>query len=514
MNMKKAEGLVLVIFGASGDLTARKLIPALCDLQNQNLLPENFTVLGVGRSEMNDDQFRDKMADAIRKFLKNTPCGADDHISVFVKKLHYISIDTFADSDYNKLKQRLTELDEQYQTKGNYLFYLATPPSMYEIIISNLGVQGLNKSKDQASWRRIIIEKPFGYSLETAKKLNTKVLEVFAEDQIYRIDHYLGKETVQNILVTRFSNVIFEPLWNRNYIDHVEITSSESIGVENRGGYYDTSGAMRDMIQNHLLQLVGLVAMEPPALSDDKSIRNETLKVFQALRPLKSSDIEQNIIRGQYTTSVLKGEKRPGYREELNVPADSKTETFVAMKFYIDNWRWSGVPFYIRTGKSLPIRVTEIVIHFKSSPHILFTKETGIAQNSNQLIIRIQPDEGILLKFGMKVPGAGFNVQEVGMDFHYSQLSDIRLPEAYERLLLDCMLGDATLFSRGDAVEATWQFIDPILTYWKENPDTKLYGYPAGTWGPENADRLIEGSESTWRYPCKNLTSDSSYCEL
>jgi glucose-6-phosphate 1-dehydrogenase len=254
--------------------------------------------------------------------------------------------------------------------------------------------------------------------------------------------------------------------------------------------------------------------MEPPALSDDKSIRNETLKVFQALRPLTPPDIEQNIIRGQYTSSVLKGEKRPGYREEMNVPADSKTETFVAMKFYIDNWRWSGVPFYIRTGKSLPIRVTEIVIHFKSSPHILFTKETGIAQNSNQLIIRIQPDEGILLKFGMKVPGAGFNVHEVGMDFHYSQLSDIRLPEAYERLLLDCMLGDATLFSRGDAVEATWQFIDPILTYWKENPDTKLYGYPAGTWGPENADRLIEGSESTWRYPCKNLTSDSSYCEL
>jgi glucose-6-phosphate 1-dehydrogenase len=511
--MKKPEGLVLVIFGASGDLTARKLIPALCDLRNQDLLPENFAVLGVGRSDMDDSQFQNKMAESIQKYLKNTPCAAIDRTNDFLKKLHYISIDTFKSSDYIKLNQRLSELNGMYQTWENYLFYLATPPSMYEIIVDNLGLQGLNKAP-YSSWRRIIIEKPFGYSLETAIKLNAKVLEVFTEDQVYRIDHYLGKETVQNILVTRFSNGIFEPLWNRNYIERIEITSAESIGVENRGGYYDTSGALRDMIQNHLLQLFGLVTMEPPILSDAKSIRNETLKVFQALRPLKPIDIENNIIRGQYISSQIKGEKHAGYREETNVSPDSKTETYVAMKFFVDNWRWNGVPFYIRTGKSLPIRVTEVVIHFKPSPHILFTKDEENLHSSNQLVIRIQPDEGILLKFGMKVPGAGFKVQDVGMDFHYSDLSEVRLPEAYERLLLDCMLGDATLFSRGDAVEATWRFIDPILQYWKENPDTKLYGYPAGTWGPENADELIEGDNETWRYPCKNLTSDSFYCEL
>jgi glucose-6-phosphate 1-dehydrogenase len=512
--MRKPGGSILVIFGASGDLTARKLIPALCDLRNQDLLPENFAVLGVGRSAMDDNQFRNKMAESIQKYLKNTPCAAMDQTSNFLQKLHYISIDTFKSSDYALLNKQLTQLDGQYHAGGNYLYYLATPPSMYEIITGNLGTQGLNKPNNDGSWRRIIIEKPFGYSLETALKLNAKVLEVFSEDQVYRIDHYLGKETVQNILVTRFSNGIFEPLWNRNYIERIEITSAESIGVENRGGYYDTSGALRDMIQNHLLQLVGLVAMEPPILSDAKSIRNETLKVFQAFRSLKPVDIEQNIIRGQYIASVVKGEKRLGYRDESNVAADSKTETYVAMKFFIDNWRWNGVPFYIRTGKSLPIRVTEVVIHFKPSPHILFAKDPGSITHSNQLVIRIQPDEGLLLKFGMKVPGAGFNVQDVGMDFHYSDLSDVRLPEAYERLLLDCMLGDATLFSRGDAVEATWQFIDPILQYWKDNPDTKLYGYPAGTWGPENADQLIEGEKETWRYPCKNLTSDSSYCEL
>ena len=512
--MRKPESLILVIFGASGDLAARKLIPALCDLNNQDLLPENFAVLGVGRSEMDDIQFQSKMAGSIQKYLKNTPCAAIDPSNSFLKKLHYICIDTFKSSDYTQLNQRLTQLNKQYQAGENYLYYLATPPSMYEIIIGNLGTQKLNKPQNDHSWRRIIIEKPFGYSLETAQKLNTKVLEVFSEDQVYRIDHYLGKETVQNILVTRFANGIFEPLWNRNFIQHIEITSAESIGVENRGGYYDTSGAMRDMVQNHLLQLVGLIAMEPPVVVDARSIRNETLKVFQAFRPLTTNDIEQNIIRGQYTASMVKGEKRAGYRQENNVAGDSKTETYVAMKFFIDNWRWNGVPFYIRTGKSLPIRVTEVVIHFKPSPHMLFEKDTDSISNANQLVIRIQPDEGILLKFGMKVPGAGFKVKDVGMDFHYSDLSEVRLPEAYERLLLDCMLGDATLFSRGDAVESTWQFIDPVLNYWKENPDAKLYGYPAGTWGPENADQLIEGVNQTWRYPCKNLTSDSSYCEL
>jgi glucose-6-phosphate 1-dehydrogenase len=513
--MNNHSGLILVIFGASGDLTVRKLIPALCDLKNQNLLPDKFSILGVGRTEMDDDSFREKMKEGIQHFLANTPCGAqDDHQREFLGMLHYISINTSDKNDYAKLKQRITELNNNYQTNENYLFYLATPPNLYGTIVENLGVQELNKTTDPNSWRRIIIEKPFGSDLTSAKELNKKVLQVFTEDQVYRIDHYLGKETVQNILVTRFSNGIFEPLWNRNFIHHVEITSAESIGVENRGGYYDNAGAMRDMIQNHLLQIAGLVGMEPPAVADAKSIRNETLKVFQSIRPFTQDDIEKNVIRGQYTASTIRGVKANGYREEANVINCSKTETYVAMKFFIDNWRWSGVPFYIRTGKRLPIRVTEIVIYFKPSPHVLFTKNTGMAMNSNQLVIRIQPDEGILLKFGMKVPGAGFKVQEVGMDFHYSQLSDVHLPEAYERLLLDCILGDATLYSRGDAVEATWEFIDPILNTWREKPDIKLYGYPAGTWGPENADLLIDSPERTWRYPCKNLTSDSNYCEL
>lgn len=514
-DMNNQTGLILVIFGASGDLTVRKLIPALCDLKNQNLLPEKFAVLGVGRTHMEDDTFRDKMREGIQHFLADTPCGiADDRQQEFLQKLHYVSINTSDNNDYSKLKQRIEELNGKYQADENYLFYLATPPSLYETIVVNLGQQGLNKPASAESWRRIIIEKPFGTDLQSAKDLNKKVLQVFTEEQVYRIDHYLGKETVQNILVTRFSNGIFEPLWNRNFIHHVEVTSAESIGVENRGGYYDNAGALRDMIQNHLLQIVGLVAMEPPAIADAKSIRNESLKVFQSLRPLTNTDIEQNIIRGQYMASTIRGEKANGYREEANVITCSKTETYVAMKFFIDNWRWSGVPFYIRTGKRLPIRVTEVVIYFKPSPHALFAKGSELGINSNQLIIRIQPDEGILLKFGMKVPGAGFRVQEVGMDFHYSQLSDTHVPEAYERLLLDCMLGDATLYSRGDAVEATWEFIDPILKKWKEKPEIKLYGYPAGTWGPENADMLIDSPERTWRYPCKNLSADSNYCEL
>lgn len=512
--MSQQNGLIFVIFGASGDLTVRKLIPAICDLRNQHLLPEKFAVLGVGRSEMNDDSFRNEMHDGIIRFLKDTPCEVQAQQGDFLKKLHYISIDTSNGDDYVKLKQRIDELNKTYDAGENYLFYLATPPNIYETIISNLGKQELNKNQEPESWKRIIIEKPFGYDLDTAKELNKKVLSVFNEDQVYRIDHYLGKETVQNIFVTRFSNGIFEPLWNRNFIHYVEITSSESIGVENRGGYYDHSGALRDMIQNHLLQLVALVAMEPPAVADAKSIRNETLKVFQSLRPLSTYDIENNVIRGQYLPSTIRNEKVAGYREEKSVPPDSKTETYVAMKFFIDNWRWSGVPFYIRTGKRLPIRVTEIVIHFKSTPHALFGKEAGTGMVSNQLIIRIQPDEGILLKFGMKVPGAGFKVQEVGMDFHYSQLSDVRLPEAYERLLLDCIHGDATLYSRGDSVEATWEFIDPILTAWQQNPNIKLYGYPAGSWGPDSADPLIDAPEKSWRYPCKNLTSDLNYCEL
>ena len=318
---------------------------------------------------------------------------------------------------------------------------------------------------------------------------------------------------MQNLLVTRFSNGIFEPLWNRNYVHHVEITSAESIGVEKRGGYYESSGALRDMIQNHLLQIVGFIAMEPPSSMDSNSIRNEMVKVFQSIRPIKENEVINSAIRGQYLAATIKGEKVSGYREEEGVDPNSKTETFAALKFYIDNWRWGGIPFYIRTGKHLPTKVTEAVIHFKPTPHYLFAQD-DICESCNQLVIRIQPDEGILLKFGMKVPGAGFEVQNVNMDFHYSDLSDQRIPTAYERLLHDCMLGDSTLYARDDAVMAAWKFLEPVINAWQNNPDIPVYGYPAGTWGPENADKLIEDPTMTWRYPCKNLSDDGVYCEL
>ena len=358
----------------------------------------------------------------------------------------------------------------------------------------------------------MIVEKPFGIDLESAQQLNINLLKYFDEDQIYRIDHYLGKESVQNMLVTRFANGIFEPLWNRNFIERVEITSAESIGVEDRGGYYEQSGALRDMLQNHLLQLVGFVTMEPPVVMKADAIRNEIVKVFQSLRPIAEKDVPEYVIRGQYISSTINGQKVNGYRNESKVDPQSRTETFVAMKFFIDNWRWGGVPFYVRTGKRLPASVTEIVIHFRQVPHHLFTNGELPGPFNNHLVIRIQPDEGILLKFRMKTPGAGFQVQTVNMDFHYSDLADVRLPSAYERLLLDCMQGDATLYARGDAVEEAWRFVQPVLNSWKENPDIPVFGYPAGTWGPETADNLIADGE--WRFPCKNLSNDGTWCEL
>ena len=507
--MEKPADCILVIFGASGDLTNRKLIPAIFELQNQNLLPNKFIVLGVGRTEMTDDNFREKMEDGVRNFSGEKDFN-NDTLQQFIKKLNYVSINTEIVSDFEILKRKLDSLNLEHQIGGNYLFYLATPPILYEQIAGNLGAVGLQKEGD--GFRRLILEKPFGYDLTSAIKLNLKLHESFNEEQIYRIDHYLGKETVQNLLVTRFANGIFEPLWNRNYVQHVEITSAESIGVENRGGYYDSAGALRDMVQNHLLQMAGLTAMEPPSTFDSNSIRNETLKVFQSLRPFKEEDVDKYVIRGQYISSKVKGENITGYRNEKGVDPKSRTETFVAIKFYIDNWRWGGVPFYIRAGKRLPTRVTEIVIHFKPTPHYLFSLEEQ-DNSSNQLIIRIQPDEGILLKFGMKVPGAGFKVKNVNMDFHYSDLSNVHVPGAYERLLYDVMAGDSTLYTRADAVEAAWKFVEPIQKAWENNRNIKVHGYPAGTWGPDIADDLIK-EEKTWRYPCKNLADDGNYCEL
>ncbi|MBN1107806.1 MAG: glucose-6-phosphate dehydrogenase [Bacteroidales bacterium] len=508
--MEKPGNLILVIFGASGDLTARKLIPALFSLKIQKLLPERFAVIGCGRSVFSDPEFRTKMKESIIAFSEEKDPD-EKSVDEFVESISYLMLNNEKLPDYHKLREILVERTKSMSIVANYIFYMATPPSMYSVIAENLHEAGLSVQHD--GFRRLIIEKPFGYDLESGRELNRKLHEMVDESQIYRIDHYLGKETVQNLLVTRFSNGIFEPLWNRNYIHRVEITSAESIGVEDRGGYYDSSGALRDMVQNHMLQMVGLTAMEPPSSLESNSIRNEVLKVLQSLQPVREADVPKQVIRGQYTGSTIKGECVNGYRYEKGVARESRTETYVAIKFYINNWRWGGVPFYIRTGKRLPTRVTEVVIHFKKTPHHLFQRDS-IARTSNQLVIRIQPDEGILLKFDMKEPGAGFNVKSVNMDFHYRDLADIRLPSAYERLLYDVMMGDSTLFSRDDEVETAWKFVEPIQKAWAQNNDIKIYGYPAGTWGPSVADELIEGCGLTWRYPCKNLAGDGDYCEL
>ncbi|MDP2115685.1 MAG: glucose-6-phosphate dehydrogenase, partial [Bacteroidota bacterium] len=450
--MKQTEPHILVIFGASGDLTKRKLIPALYELHTQQLLPEKLAVLGVSRTELSDAGFREKM----KEFLSIQPHNEKD-IEAFLEHLYYQPLSTADSSEYPILKSRLETLGKELSIPENYIYYLSTPPNLYQIIPQSLAEVGLNDAKN--GFKRLIIEKPFGTDLKSAQELNKNLLNYFDEDQLYRIDHYLGKETVQNMLVTRFSNGIFEPIWNHNFIHHIEITSAETLGVEDRGGYYDHSGAMRDMVQNHLMQLVGMIAMEPPVVIEADAIRNEILKVFQSLRPISEAEVASHVIRGQYTQSHIGKELVKGYREESGVDAHSRTETFVAMKFFIDNFRWAGVPFYIRTGKKLPARVTEVVIHFKNTPHHLFGNQADTGPVNNQLVLRIQPDEGILLKIGMKVPGAGFRVLTVNMDFHYDQLSDVYLPTAYGRLLLDCMQGYATLYARGDAVDYAWDYV-------------------------------------------------------
>lgn len=506
--MNKNDSHIYIIFGASGDLTKRKLVPAIYSLFVQNLLPEKFALLGISRTEFSDIGFRDKMKSAINEFKE---INDESKIDEFIKKIFYTSISFDDQSTYKKLNDKIDEIRRHYNISGNTIFYLSTPPSLYGVIPQQLAAVELNKQDD--GWKRLIIEKPFGYDLDSAIKLKDELLKDWKEEQIFRIDHYLGKETVQNLLVTRFSNGIFEPLWNRNFIHHIEITSSESIGVEKRGGYYDTSGALRDMVQNHLLQVVGLTGMEPPSSLQPIAIRNEILKVFQSFRPIKKEEVKKIAIRGQYLSSTIQGKTVPGYREEEGVNPGSITETYTALKFYIDNWRWGNVPFYIRTGKKLPTHVTEVVIHFKPTPHFLFS-QNDVCQSGNQLVIRIQPDEGILLKFGMKTPGAGLEVQNVNMDFHYSDLTNHRVPSAYERLIHDTMKGDTTLFARTEEVLEAWKFLTPVIECWKNDKDVPLFGYPAGTWGPENADDLIEGTDVTWRYPCKNLTHDGIYCAL
>lgn len=479
----------IVIFGASGDLTHRKLIPALYNLYKIGRLSENFSVLGVARSELNNETFRKKMREALIHNEETTP----ETLDAFCSHLYYQAVNTSDAQDYGKLVPRLDELHDKYQTCGNTLYYMSTPPSLYGVIPECLAAHGLNT--EEYGWKRIIVEKPFGYDEKTAQALDVQIHHFFEEHQIYRIDHYLGKETVQNLLVLRFSNGWFEPLWNRNFIDYVEITGAESIGVEERGGYYDGSGAMRDMFQNHLLQVLAMVAMEPPAIINANSMRDEVAKVMHSLRPLTSEDMENNLVLGQYTAAEINGKMEKGYLEEKGVPADSRTETYISLRCEIENWRWAGVPFYVRTGKRLPARVTEIVIHFKTTPHPVFSQNAP----ENKLIIRIQPDEAISMRFGLKKPGAGFEAKEVSMDFRYADLAGTQVLTAYERLLLDAMKGDATLFARTDAVHAAWKFVQPILDY-KANGG-RIHEYEAGTWGPVAADKLIAKQGKVWRKP-------------
>ena len=483
------ENCCIVIFGASGDLTARKLVPALYNLYKVGRLGKHFSVLGVARTGLSDDEFRQKMHEALIKFEQ----ASGPELEAFCEHLYYQAVNTSDALDYAKLLPRLDELHDKYGSSGNTLYYLSTPPSLYGVIPECLAAHGLNT--EEFGWKRIIVEKPFGYDIETAKALDIQIHRFFEEHQIYRIDHYLGKETVQNLLVLRFSNGLFEPLWNRNFIDYVEITGAESIGVEERGGYYDGSGAMRDMLQNHLLQVLAMVAREPPAIINATSMRDEVAKVLHCLHPLSAENVKNDVVLGQYVAGTVDGEQVVGYLEEKGVPPDSSTETFIALKCEIDNWRWAGVPFYVRSGKRLPTRVTEIVIHFKTTPHPVFSQNAP----ENKLIIRIQPDEGISMRFGLKKPGAGFEAKEVSMDFSYADLASTNLLTAYERLLLDAMKGDATLFARTDAVHACWRFVQPILDY--KAAHGRVYEYESGSWGPTEADKLIARHGKLWGKP-------------
>jgi glucose-6-phosphate 1-dehydrogenase len=493
---QSADPCVMVIFGATGDLTKRKLFPALYNLAKSNLLAREFAVVCMARSEMPTEAFREQISQDIKRFA-TTEVEANLW-DWFMKRIYYISGDAKNPNSYLKLKETIEQADRDHGTQGNYFYYLATAPDYFGEIVGQLRCAGLTK-EDNGQWRRVIIEKPFGHDLESARGLNIDLKRSLDERQIYRIDHYLGKETVQNILVFRFGNGIFEPVWNRRYIDNVQITAAESVGVEKRGGYYDTSGALRDMVPNHLFQLVSLTAMEPPFSFDANAVRDEQAKVLRALQPISPEEVLTRAIRGQYGEGDIKGERSPGYRQEPGVPPNSTTETFVAMKLMIDNWRWAGVPFYLRTGKRLPKRVTEISIQFKSAPLTLF-RETPIEKlRTNRLIIHIQPDEGISLRFGAKIPGPVMRLGAVEMDFNYVDYFGSLLSTGYERLLYDCMIGDATLFQRADMVEAGWSVIEPVLDVWKALPPRSFPNYPAGSWGPKEADELLKEDGREWR---------------
>ncbi|HET6965545.1 MAG TPA: glucose-6-phosphate dehydrogenase [Acidimicrobiales bacterium] len=489
---RRAPPGVLVVVGASGDLTARKLLPALEQLSRRRLLPQAFAVVGVARTELSDDAFRQIMTDAVPDA---GPGWAD-----VVKHSRYVVGDYSDAATFAGLAKVIGEVESEIGAPGNRTFYLATIPAVFEVVADGLGATGLNRPPSPGTAVRLVIEKPFGRDLESARQLDAGLHRTFTEEQIYRIDHYLGKETVQNVLALRFANAIFEPLWNRSYLDHVQITVAESLGVEKRGGFYETAGALRDIVQNHVMQVLSLTLMEPPGTIDAQGIRDEKVKALRSVVIPTPDDVRTNVVRAQYDSGWSEGKSVPAYREEPDVSADSQTETYVAMKLMCDNWRWAGVPIYIRTGKRLPKRVTEVALQFQGVPHLAFGKEESRDLRPNALVLRIQPDEGVALRFGAKVPGQAFNVRDVLMDMSYGSAFMEDPPEAYERLLLDAMVGDPTLFIRSDEVDRAWQIVDPILEAW-QGRSVPLAGYAAGTWGPRQADQLIERDGRQWRTP-------------
>jgi len=493
---RSADRCVLVIFGASGDLTKRKLLPTLYNLAKKNLLPREFALVGCAIENISNDEFRQQVRADLGEFA-NAPekCRFCDWL---LERLYYISGEFRQPAFYEKLKPLLADVDQKHNTNASYLYYLATTPALFGEIIQQLGNAGLT-AEDDGHWRRVVIEKPFGRDLDSARALNRQIGQSLSERQIYRIDHYLGKETVQNILIFRFSNGIFEPIWNRRYIDHVQITVAETLGVEQRGTYYERAGALRDMVPNHILQLVTLTSMEPPISFHPDAVRDEQAKILRAIQPLAPEDVLTRAVRGQYDAGVIDGTSVPAYRHEPNVAPDSGTETFVALKLSIDNWRWADVPFYIRTGKRLGARVTEIAIQFRRAPFVLF-RDTPVEKLApNVLVLHIQPDEGISLRFGAKVPGIQVDIGAVNMDFRYQDYFGNEPSTGYERLLYDCMIGDATLFQRADMVEAGWNVVEPILDVWKALPPRNFPNYPAGSRGPKEAEDLIERDHRHWR---------------
>ncbi|MEZ6037063.1 MAG: glucose-6-phosphate dehydrogenase [Planctomycetota bacterium] len=490
---RTAKPCVLVIFGATGDLTKRKLVPSLMGLAKDGLLPPSFAVVGFARRPWTDASFRETLADGVKQF------GRSETEALFAQHAEAFTFhqSDFADADgYTRLRDKLDRIDQLRGTKGNRIFYLATPPSAYSEILQNLAASGLSK-EEGGRFARVIVEKPFGRDSATAKALNDQVNAAFAERQVFRIDHYLGKETVQNILALRFANGIFEPLWNEKFVDHVQITVAEEIGVGSRGGYFEESGVIRDMIQNHLMQVLTLVAMEPPASLTADAVRDEKVKVLQAIRSYAPEEVERSTVRAQYTAGSFAGQDVNGYLQEEGVAKDSVTETYAAVKLQIENWRWSRTPFVLRSGKRLPRRVTEVAIQFKQPPHLLF--EGGKPLQPNMLLLRIQPDEGVAVRFGAKVPGPDVRIRDVRMDFRYGAAFSGETADAYERLLLDAMLGDGTLFARADEVEEAWRIVDSIVAGWKASKH-RPEEYVAGTWGPKRADELL-GEGRHWRQP-------------